>query len=408
MKKNYLIIGAIVMAILAIITFLCFLFNRPETQLPAPVTDALVTPLSAEVFTSFPITEILSPTRVVEGTRLMTSATGRALIEGKHIAVLDANTEMTLTTYDTVHNKTALELHAGNVWSRVQKLSDQGDYYTIDTQNARASVRGTSFGITKIDRITILIVTEGSVLFGPTNGPFELVHAGEKAMVVDQDPVIISRITEQDTQDPWFVLNNPGLTLPLLPTINTSTSVTSTVSPATMPTQIPTDISVDTTDESDTVVSIDDTDDETSSVAPEPTAPVATAPIPNNPSPSPTTPTPEPTTEPTPAAPAPTVLLSAMSPTRFTYGTSASVTLTGKNFITANATTLMVGKVQVKSFTKISDTRIQFTLDTRLVGEGTHTVSLTDANQSVSTLSSGITINAATQAPAPTTSTRTR
>lgn len=400
MKKNHLIISIIVLAILVITTSLFFLFTRPKTTQVTPVSNVLVTPLNSEVFISFPITEILSPTRVSEGTRLITSATGRALIEGRHVAVLDTNTEITLTTHDTLHNKTALELHAGNLWNRVQKLSDQGEYYTVTTQNARASVRGTSFGMTKIDRMTILIVMEGSVLFGPTNGPFELVHAGEKAMVVDQDPVIISRITEQDTRDPWFVLNNPGLTIPLLPTINTSTSVTSTVSPTTIPTQIPTDISLDDTGEADTVVTTNNTNNEVSSVTSEPTTPVTT-----EPSPSPTAPTPEPTGTETQTQPVPAVELISVSPRRLTYGTSSTIVLTGKNFIIANATTLMVGKLQIKTFTKVDDTRIQFTLDTRLAGEGIHTVTLTDANGSSSSLSGSITV--VSQATSTTTSTTT-
>lgn len=390
MKKNYLLIGAFILTLCVIGVLLYFTYNKPEVSPPpAPTGDALVTPLQREVFSSSPITELTSPTRVAEGTRLMTSPTGRALIEGRHVAVLDANTEITITTHDAVRNKTALELHTGNLWNRVQKLSDQGEYYTVDTQNARASVRGTSFGLTKIDRMTILIVMEGSVLFGPTNGPFELVTAGKKAIVIDNDPAIITSITEQDWNDPWFMFNNPWFTSTTQEVV--SSTLPHSVSGSAQP-QLPSTLTnVDTVTKSDAPIENatntngeDKTTGENSQTTSTPATPVA-----------------EPQTPPTPQTP--TVILTSVSPEQLTYGTSATAILRGEHFVTGNATTLLIGTVGIKTFTKIDDTHIQFTLDTRLVGVGTHNVTLTGANGTSSLLPRSITIVSPT--PSPTTTT---
>lgn len=386
--KKYFIIGAIITALIAVITIINLLYNRPQKTLPAVVNTAAVTPLSSQVFSSLPLEEITTPTNVPTGKRIITSATGRALIEATHTTVIDANTEITLTTLDPTANQTEIELHAGNLWSRVKKISDQGEYFDIVTDNARASVRGTSFGVMKKGRITILTVTEGTVLFGPKNGPQIVVPAGKKSFVMDDNTAIIAEITDEDTQDPWFIFNNPDFIR------NTTTSAESDATAPALP-------SPDEPVQPDTPATSDKNNDAVVNTPPpvsnttEPAQPTAT----NEPS-AQTAPPSSAASPSQPAAtepvPTPSAALTGVFPNTATYGDTRTITLTGKNFITANVTTISLGTFTVPAFTKISDTRIEFTLNTRQIGVGSFSVSITDANKSRSTLMSAFSVTEAT------------
>lgn len=392
MKKNYFFAGAIITALITVITIVNFLFNHPQKTPPAIVSTAMITPLSSQVFSSLPLKEITKPTTVELGKRIITSATGRALIEATHTTVIDANTEISLATLNPTANQTELELHTGNLWSRVKKISDQGEYFDIVTDNARASVRGTSFGVFKKDRITTLIVIEGSVLFGPKNGPQIVVPAGKKSFVIDSNPAIITEISEEDAQNPWFIFNNPNFAREtaantVTPTTTNSSSVEFIESATTLTTQKHT-VPVATEPQS----ASNATEPTQETIISEPPSPVTPA--------SPSTDT-QPTTT-------PSAVLTSIFPNTARYGDIVTITLTGKNFITSNVTGISIGTLTTTSFSKISESRIQFSISTRQLGPGTYSVSITDANKSRSTLTSAFTITETTVTNTTSTTTKAR
>lgn len=193
--------------------------------MPPPRASTLrtaVTPLADDVSLEHHLssgakefTRITARTDAEEGSRVKTSENGRALIEGTHTALLDHNTEVVIAQADP--QKTSLELEVGNIWSRIEKTFDRGEFYEIKTKNAVAAVRGTSFGTETRGEKTIFIVTEGQIAVAmrdPQTGlavpkSKTILNAGEKAVLEGSKPIIVSMLTREDEQNKWFQLNNP-------------------------------------------------------------------------------------------------------------------------------------------------------------------------------------------------------
>lgn len=258
----------IVLAVIILVVFGVWFVNSPtsklsttrETPIATPFPEsqpalpsALVTPISSNVMIA-PVSNtsnfqlISIATKAVSGSHVKTNATGRALLEGINTTVLDSNTELTIATLDMQKNQTRLQLEAGNVWSRVKKLSDEGEFYEIETQHARASVRGTSFGLKREGKKLTLYVTEGVVHFTPIAPQDDTsiqysdanVKAGQKAILYEDDYLpTVSEITDADKKDPWFVFNNPSIgsqpsSKTSVPTSNRQTNTATSVRPETI------------------------------------------------------------------------------------------------------------------------------------------------------------------------------
>lgn len=256
--KQFIIIGG-GLAIAAFVTVLFLLYppsGRPDQKHSVtPSTGnnsfvALLTPLANHVFARAPApdagheVEIATSTRVQSGTRIKTSQTGRALVEGAHDAFLDSNAEIVVASLDTDQGS-RIELETGKTWSRVKKVFDHGEFYEMETQNAVAVVRGTSFGLYYEEGTTTLIVTEGEVHLiarNPHTGVIlhdteVSVGPGKKAVRRGEEPIHVSAITEKD-KGPWFKFNNPDdAAAPISSPVKKSQGAT-TVSPSS-PTAIP-------------------------------------------------------------------------------------------------------------------------------------------------------------------------
>lgn len=212
MKKTPLIIG--IVAIFAIVGLVALSrIGNQSTQVVKneEVLSAHVTALSSDVYRVNESEELIDgESEANEGDTIRTSDSGRAIIEYDHVITLDADSEVVLARLDAGH--TTGRLSAGRVWSRVEKVFDQGEFYEIETTTTRAAVRGTSFGVSYIGGVTTIIVAEGSVegeVFA-TRETFS-VSAGEKARIVNGS-VAVSAIVLSD-HDEWFVFNNPGAKL---------------------------------------------------------------------------------------------------------------------------------------------------------------------------------------------------
>ena len=121
-------------------------------------------------------------------------------------------------------------LNSGKSWSKVQKVFKDNESYEIETQNAVAIVRGTSFGVYIKNGTTYLVVSEGSVFFVPVDKNTRerflnrgvIVTASKKAYIDKNGNVVLGPITEMDTKDSWYIYNNKSDIL--LPTATSSDS----------------------------------------------------------------------------------------------------------------------------------------------------------------------------------------
>ena len=144
MKK--LLIGAGSVAVIAIAVVLRFVLFPVHSQqknslaMAAAGTktfSALVTPIAHRVFAMAPnpsgqaFAELATSTRVQTGTRIKTSNTGRAIIEGGHDAFLDFNAEVVVASGDA-SSGSHIQLETGKTWSRVKKVFDKGEFYELE------------------------------------------------------------------------------------------------------------------------------------------------------------------------------------------------------------------------------------------------------------------------------------
>lgn len=160
--------------------------------------------------------EVTEPVAAYEGDEVETLADGRAIMQmvSGTVTTIDYSTKIKIQTHEgDEHTKVGLE--SGKVWSTVKKVFGKGEYYEIETQNAVAVVRGTSFGVSFDGKQTILEVTEGTVLLVPIDENGErlydravLVPAGKKAIVDELGNITVSDLDSADKSREWFRFNN--------------------------------------------------------------------------------------------------------------------------------------------------------------------------------------------------------
>ena len=217
--KTWLLASLAIVLFLILIggTFLLFRLPTPKREPLVATQDALVSTLQQGVFITTvdsKESEVLASTTTQTGSTVTTNPSGRALVEIEGArSVLDYNT---VTLLEGTSNKNTLDLRTGSIWSHVQKILGQGEFYKIQTQNAVAVVRGTSFGVSYANVTTTLVVTEGTVSFlsrDPVTGVVDVasevkVTAGQKAYRVGTGAIIVEQLSKQDKLLPWFVFNN--------------------------------------------------------------------------------------------------------------------------------------------------------------------------------------------------------
>lgn len=152
------------------------------------------------------------------GQIVKTGTKGRALLEWplNHPTVLDYSSQVSIVATDNNGDKNSLQLISGEVWSRTKNSAEKGEDFEIKTGNAVAVVRGTSFGLSYFNNITILIVKEGKVSIfkkDPKTGEAILssellVSADQKAIVEGDNNPKLSQINSDDKKSVWFIYNN--------------------------------------------------------------------------------------------------------------------------------------------------------------------------------------------------------
>lgn len=217
---KYIIATIVILAILAGIYFAFF-----QTQV---TTESIVSGQSQPVIVSMirktvqhvtasSTHEVIDPTQAYEGDMIKTLSEGRGLVEMKNgtITVIDYSSELKIKSH-TNDEHSSMYLVAGDVWSRVKKVFDHGEFYEIETQNAVAVVRGTSFGVSYNNGVTTLEVTSGTVAFIPIDPKTRerkydqtiYVTAGKKATIGDSGVISVTDLTLDDKKNEWFIYNN--------------------------------------------------------------------------------------------------------------------------------------------------------------------------------------------------------
>ena len=221
MKINLSIVVVVVVVVVAVAAFFLLQGEEAATEPAITASPALATTLAPDMTlitasSSQPQT-VGSSTPTYVGDTLTTSHTGRGLLQMANgtATLLDYDTKLTLEENDSTGTHVSSFLGTGAAWARVEKVFGKGEYYKIETQNAVAIVRGTSFGISYKDDITTLHVATGIVDIMPvdpsTGAPLkdkEVIVSGEnKATVDDSGLVSVSPFTAADRKSPWYLYN---------------------------------------------------------------------------------------------------------------------------------------------------------------------------------------------------------
>ena len=349
MRISPLQIGLVLAGLVALggLLYVLFFNHTPEVapqQIAVP-SVVHVTPIHSDVSVKEGVSAfaVISEAKaVISGSTVKTSSTGRALIESasSHITRLDYDSQITISEEQ---RHTQIQLASGAVWSRLMNVFDSGETYDVQTPNAIASVRGTSFGVWYQTNTTILIVIEGEVLFSPLDAPDKAVHvrAGYKATRVGTGPVKVEPLGKADRQLPWVTFNTDTPAVPS-PTVTNSG------------------------------------------------VPTGTTPAPTEPSPT----TPTTATQPAPVSSRDLVRLSGINPTSIVEGSQEILTITGRNL--DQVETLTIGGTQIY-FSKVNTTTI--TASAPGLTPGRYSVSITAPDGRVSILSSALTVTARATTP---------
>lgn len=199
-------------------------------------SNVQVKPFSLENFQ-----EVKGNAQVTQGDTVKTSLTGRAVLESENsTTVVDKNSEIIIKD-QSENNKTTIQIESGSLWSRIEKFFGQGEYYQVQTPNSVAAVRGTSFGVSYINFVTVILVAEGQVTvisIDPITkeqiGGEVIVIAGQKATIVNGKAPFVQVIGEVEKRSEWYQFNQPqGINNPTVPTKKAPSSSITPQPPAT-------------------------------------------------------------------------------------------------------------------------------------------------------------------------------
>ena len=217
--KNPYVIGGIIILIVILGLVWVGISKGPE-QAGAPVvpigtsTPIILTTIRSEVTalrgTDRVAASVEASTTLSDSDSVRTGAMGRALLEDEDFkTVIDHDSELSIA--DVALAQAKLDLNSGSVWLRVEKVFGKGEGVEVNTPNAVAAVRGTSFGVSYANGTTTLIVTTGTVAFSShVNPDMEIpVSAGHKAIIGPDGKIKVFLLSPIDKITEWFRYNNP-------------------------------------------------------------------------------------------------------------------------------------------------------------------------------------------------------
>jgi len=218
MQKKPLVVG-LAAGVVVIAALLVFMGTRSPADEPVTGVLFLVSMIKNDVFikeaSEADFKSISGETETLAGSVVKTSETGRSIVEGsdQSVTVVDRNSELTIASAE--EGKTTMELEAGNAWSRVEKVFEQGEFYEMETTHAVATVRGTSFGTFSFEDRSEFMLTEGSIdmtLIDSETGERipesqTRIEAPAKIVADSREGISVSELTDEDRQSEWYIFN---------------------------------------------------------------------------------------------------------------------------------------------------------------------------------------------------------
>lgn len=159
---------------------------------------------------------VADETALVDGSRLKTSVTGRALVTrgDEIVTAINSNSELTLSLSED-QKSNILKLIVGQTWTKITRALEQDEVYEVHTPTMVAAVRGTSFGVgTNPPQV---VVTEG-IVWATAIDPETGLPDSETTVIVDagfivvfENGELVVREINADDKDSWFFEHNPEL-----------------------------------------------------------------------------------------------------------------------------------------------------------------------------------------------------
>ncbi len=224
--KKLLLLGGLGSLILVVV-IVSLLFKTHTSQdgvsfdsAPDTSSTVLLQPLATEVsifdssLSAWSV--VTAETPLLDGARIKTSATGRALITRDTDIMTSVNNNSELTLKLSEDQKTnILKLVAGQTWTKITRALEQDEVYEVQTPTLVAAVRGTSFGVSTVP--PQVIVTDGTVwatAIDPETGlpdPETTVVVEAGFTVSHEDGDLVVRETVVTDKGTWYFEHNPEL-----------------------------------------------------------------------------------------------------------------------------------------------------------------------------------------------------
>ncbi len=223
MKQKGILIGILsFIVLLGVVSFIWWESQMDRTS----VTDN-VKGVREDTFSSEIILEIFNgPVTVVANGKAINAKNGMALKQGYVVATsengraqivfpngtvtrLDRSTTITLEKAQVSPQQVEILVNDGQIWSRIAELLQNETYLTV-SENINASVRGTSYGHSLINKIDQIITTKGEVVGSCANKKQEgVVSKGQKGVFTcGDDNLEIINISNNDIENEWLQFNS--------------------------------------------------------------------------------------------------------------------------------------------------------------------------------------------------------
>ncbi|MCC7522805.1 FecR domain-containing protein [Candidatus Uhrbacteria bacterium] len=166
------------------------------------------------------VAQAVNGDKLAAGDQVRVGIGGSAVIiwSGYGRTVLDAGTDLRIDQAEGEDKagklNVKMRVHAGRIWTRLQKLLDVGSGFSVQSSNVVATVRGTSFGMSAQGGAATVQVMESNVGMTMEGSADEVLMKPAQAMVMNQGVQRLPNprpMTESESNNPFVVEGNRTL-----------------------------------------------------------------------------------------------------------------------------------------------------------------------------------------------------